>query len=48
MTMDDLMAQILEILPNAIFDEEITTGEVVISTGLVDKGTELQPLPEQD
>jgi hypothetical protein len=48
MTMDDLMAQILEILPNAIFEEEMTTGEVVIATGLVDKGTELQSLPEQD
>jgi hypothetical protein len=48
MTMDDLMAQILEILPNAIFEEEMTTGEVVIATGLVDKGTELQSLPQQD
>jgi hypothetical protein len=31
------MAQILEILPEAIFDEEIETGEIVISTGLIQK-----------
>jgi hypothetical protein len=48
MTMDDLMAQILEILPNAEFMEDKDSGEIVISTGLVDEGTELKPLPEQD
>jgi hypothetical protein len=48
MTMDDLMAQILEILPNAEFMEDRDSGEIVISTGLVDEGTELKPLPEQN
>ena len=48
MTMDDLMAQILEILPNAEFMEDRDSGEIVISTGLVDTGTELKPLPEQN
>jgi hypothetical protein len=37
MTMDELMAQVLEILPEAIFDEEMETGEIVISTGLMQK-----------
>jgi len=48
MTMDDLMAQILEILPNAEFMEDRDSDEIVISTGLVDTGTELKPLPEQN
>ena len=48
MTMDDLMAQILEILPAAEFMEDKDSGEIVISTGLVDEGTELKPLPEQN
>lgn len=37
MTMDELMAQILEILPEAIFMEDKDTGEIVISTGLTEK-----------
>ena len=48
MTMDDLMAQILEILPAAEFMEDRDSGEIVISTGLVDTNTELKPLPEQN
>jgi hypothetical protein len=36
MTMDELMAQILEILPEAIFMEDKDTGEIVISTALVE------------
>ena len=48
MTMDDLMAQILEILPAAEFMEDKDSGEIVISTGLVDTNTELKPLPEQN
>jgi hypothetical protein len=44
MTMDELMAQILEILPNAVFGEESKTGELVIATGLVNEieGKELK------
>lgn len=46
MTMDDLMSQILEILPNAVFQEEITTGEIVIATGLADSSGELKPIQD--
>jgi len=44
MTMDELMAQILEILPDAVFGEESKTGELVIATGLVNEieGKELK------
>lgn len=34
MTMDDLMKVVLAIMPDAIFDNEYRTGEIVISTGL--------------
>ena len=45
MTMNELMEQILEILPDAVFEEEMTTGEVVIATGLVDSSNgELKPV----
>lgn len=45
MKMNELMAQILEILPEAIFDEEMETGEIVISTGLANtKADNLVPL----
>jgi hypothetical protein len=36
MTMNELMEQILEILPNAVFGEEQATGEIVIASGLVE------------
>jgi hypothetical protein len=36
MTMDELMGQILAILPNAVFGEEHTNGEILIATGLVE------------
>jgi hypothetical protein len=36
MTMDELMEYILRELPNAVFGEENTTGEILIATGLVD------------
>jgi hypothetical protein len=36
MEMNDLMRQVLELIPNAVFDEDIETGEIVISTGLVE------------
>lgn len=39
MTMDELMTQILTILPNAVFGEENHNGEVLIATGLVDDGS---------
>jgi len=44
MTMDELMQQILDILPNAVFGEESKTGEIVIATGLVNEieGNELK------
>jgi hypothetical protein len=35
MTMNELMAQILAILPNAIFGEE-SNGEILIATGFVE------------
>jgi hypothetical protein len=34
MTMDELMGQILALLPNAVFGEENTTGEILVATGL--------------
>lgn len=37
MTMDELMSQILEILPEATFGEDTVTGEIVIATGFVEK-----------
>ena len=37
MTMDELMAQILEILPEAEFMEDRDSGEIVISTGFAEK-----------
>jgi hypothetical protein len=36
MKMSDLMEQILQILPNAVFGEEQATGEIVIASGLVE------------
>jgi hypothetical protein len=36
MTMDELMEYILRELPNAVFGEENTTGEIVIATGLTE------------
>ena len=44
MTMDELMARILEILPEAEFGEEPKTGEIIIATGLVNEieGNELK------
>lgn len=35
LTMDELMQKVLDILPDAIFDAQYRTGEIVISTGLV-------------
>jgi hypothetical protein len=49
MTMDELMGQILAILPNAVFGEEHTNGEILISTGLVEvKGGNLVELDDND
>jgi hypothetical protein len=45
MTMDELMEYILRELPNAVFDEEPDSGEILISTGLVEsKGGSLVEL----
>ena len=33
MTIDELMSQILEVLPEATFGEDMQSGEVVIATG---------------
>jgi hypothetical protein len=30
---DDLMGQILSVLPNAVIGEDFVTGEIVVSTG---------------
>jgi hypothetical protein len=37
MTMNELMEQILEILPQAEFMEDKDSGEIVISTGYAEK-----------
>jgi hypothetical protein len=48
MTMDELMGQILAILPNAVFGEE-ENGEILIATGLVEvKGGTLVELDDSD
>ena len=47
MTMDELMQKVLEIIPDAIFDEEFRSGEIMISTGLVvSKGKLVSLVPE--
>jgi len=35
LTIDELMKKIWEIMPDAIFDVQYRTGEIMISTGLV-------------
>jgi hypothetical protein len=35
MTIDELQKKLLELMPDALFDEEFGTGELMISTGLV-------------
>ena len=46
--MDELMGQILAILPNAVFGEE-ENGEILIATGLVEvKGGNLVELDDSD
>ena len=35
MTLDELKAEILKMLPDAVFDEEFGTGEIMIATGKV-------------
>ena len=45
MTMDELMEYILREIPEAVFEEDAETGEVVIATGLVlTKADELKEL----
>lgn len=40
-----LYGEILKLIPTAAFDEEYTTGEVIIATGLKNKGSEtLKPI----
>ena len=34
MSIDELQAKLLELMPDALFDEEFGTGEIMISTGL--------------
>jgi hypothetical protein len=36
MRLEDLAQKIYEILPNAVFGEENTNGEILIATGLVE------------
>ncbi len=47
-TLDDLMRVILDIIPDAVFDEE-SNGEIIISTGFMEnrKGN-LVRVPEED
>jgi hypothetical protein len=45
MEMNELMRQVLELLPNAVFGEDNETGEIVIATGLVEtKAGQTAPL----
>jgi hypothetical protein len=46
MTMDELMEYILRELPNAVFGEEHTNGEILIATGLVDNDGTLTDLDD--
>jgi hypothetical protein len=49
MTMDELMEYILREFPNALFDEEKKTGEILIATGLVEgKDGNLVELDDSD
>ena len=49
MTMDELMEYILRELPNAVFGEEHTNGEILIATGLVEgKDGNLAELDDSD
>lgn len=43
MTLDDLMTQILAILPDAIFEDD-KNGEIIIATGLCERDGELVAL----
>ena len=36
MTLDELMNQILDVIPEATFGEDTVTGEIVIATGFVE------------
>lgn len=48
MTFEELMRKVLDILPDAIVDED-QVGEVVIATGLwCDIDDELYPIAEED
>jgi hypothetical protein len=44
MTMDDLMQTILAIAPDALFDEEYGSGEIMVSTGFKLQDGNLVPL----
>ena len=35
MTIDDIRERVLQLFPDAIFDEEFSTGELMIATGLI-------------
>jgi hypothetical protein len=48
MTIEELMQQILAILPDAIFDEEYRSGEVMISTGMVLRDGKLERIVSDD
>ena len=43
MTLDELMREILDVIPEATFGEDTVTGEIVIATGFVER-TDGQPL----
>jgi hypothetical protein len=46
MTLAELAQKIYEILPNAVFGEESSNGEILIATGLVDNNGTLTDLDD--
>lgn len=46
MTFEELADQILKLLPNAVFGQENTTGEILIATGLVELNDKLVDLDD--
>jgi hypothetical protein len=44
MTIDELMQKVLELMPDALIDEEYRSGEIMISTGLVLRDGKLEAI----
>jgi hypothetical protein len=43
-TIDELQEKLLELMPDALFDEEFGSGELMISTGLVLRDGKLEAI----